>query len=486
MVATLASFAVSVSLVSTPPPPAVAAGPTLYIVTNTSGDPTAVGSLPWAVRQANYATKGFDRIRFDLPASPAPHIVLSQPLWINDQVDISGPPVEMGLPPMIGIRGNSLPYLYIMQSDPARGVTSSSSTIAGLAMTGFTDAAIITKPEAQGLFIQNNWIGVQPDSSDLAGAFSNRRVTPAGTLADGIEINSSYNTVRNNEFSYIDFGVILGGRMFPGNIVKTNSIQRNVFGLARSGEPADGSAALTGDGVFLWDGAQENFIGPRNLIGNLEGVGVELVHASNVLNVIFDNDIGGAVAGIAIGGGVRGNAIGGPFGGNQVMSPQGLVLGFGVKNAAYNTWVEGNTFRGVTTDSYRGSFGVLIQGGSTGNFLGSNAFLYRQVGVFLGDEVARGTGKNAVNGNRFGATYGGCEWSTVEFNLYFSYSNYNFARDNRSTNSYYYQHRSTGNSISFRSICSSNSPPESAQRPAAESRSELPTPPPPIGHREPG
>lgn len=445
--AVVASLAVSVSVVGSPPAPSVAAGSTTYLVTNTSGDPAVAGSLPWAVLQANYVTQGFDRIRFDLPLWPYQEIVLTQPLWINDQVDITGPLTE-SMTPAIGLRGNDLAYLFIMQSDPARGVTSSSSTIAGLGMIGFNDAAIITKPEAQGIFIQRNWIGFANAPDFGVGPISNRDVLPGALLADGIEINSSYNTVRYNRFAFIDYGVILGGRVFPGNVVKTNSVQRNWFGANTD------NSSLTGDAVFLWDGAQENFIGPLNSIESVDGVGVELVHASNKLNVIFDNDIFADLAGIAIGGGGVGNAVGGPFGGNRVTADLGLVLGFGVKNAAFNTWVEGNTFRGVSSSSFQGSIGALIQGGSTGNFLGSNGFLELQVGVFLGDEVARGTGKNAVNGNRFGATFGGCEWQSTQYALYFSYSNYNFARDNGATNPYYYQYRSRGNSISISQICS--------------------------------
>lgn len=425
-------------------PLVAAAGPTTYLVTNTSGDPAVSGSLPWALTQANYATKGFDYIRFASPPNNTSlEIVLTQPLWVNDAVDITVPFGSFG--PAYSLRGANLAYLIILQSDPSRGVTSSSSTISGFGLTGFTDAAIITTPAAQGTFIQNNWIGYAPSPVNSGHLFGNVEIVPPGTLADGIEINSSYNTVRLNRFGAIDFGVILGGTSYPGNIVKTNSIQRNMMSMY---------GTMTGDGIFLYDGAQENFIGPLNDIFLLDGVGVELIRASNKLNVIFDNDITVAFAGIAIGGGAVGNAVGGPFGGNRINSETGLVLGFGAGNAAYNTWVEGNKFT-VGTTNPDVSFGALIQGGSTGNFLGRNGFLGMTVGVYVGDTVARGTGRNAINSNRFGASIGGCEWWSTQYTLYFSYSNYNFAQDNGGTNPYYFQYKSKGNAISMRQICTS-------------------------------
>lgn len=441
-------------LVPTPnAPTAAATGPTLYMVTNVSGDPAVSGSLPWALMQANYVTPGFDYIRFDLPVWPIQEIVITQPLWVNDSVDISVPLDSAG--PTVGIRGTNLPYLFILQSDPTLGVTSSSTTIAGLGMTGFTDAALVTTPAAQGLFIQDNWIGFARPPGFGGANITNVSLVPVGSRPDGIEINSSFNTVRNNDFAFIDFGVILGGPQYPGNIVKTNSIQRNRIGS---------SGRMTGDGVFLYDGAQENFIGPLNTITNLDGVGVELIHVSNKLNVIFDNDILVEFAGIAIGGGAAANAVGGPFGGNRVQSDTGLVLGFRPGNAAHNTWVEGNQFKEFAGTQAETDFGAIIQGGSTGNFLGSNAFLGNTVGVYLGDSVAGGTGRNAVNGNRFGATFGGCEWASNQYALYFRYSNYNFAQNNGATNPYYYQFQSRGNAISVSQICTSASPGSSTLR----------------------
>ena len=104
-----------------------------FTVTQAAGDRTVTGSLPWAVFQANYFSKGPDVVRFNLPAA-ARTITIAEPLYVNEQLVVDGlsqPGSTQGTP-RVTIRGSSaVSSLFILQHDPSQQTTSSGSTIQG-------------------------------------------------------------------------------------------------------------------------------------------------------------------------------------------------------------------------------------------------------------------------------------------------------------------------------------------------------------------
>ncbi len=394
-----------------------------FTVTNTSGSVADRGSLPWAVQQANYQSPGLDFIKFAIPGA-GPHVIhVTDTLYLNQQtvVDATTQPGYSGTP-LVTIQGDGKPAsLFLLHAD------SSGSTIRGFAMVGYTANAVTIFNQSQGNWILNNYIGFAYDAN---GAATLNRTYPGAAQAAGLGIQSSFNTVRWNTISGVYNGVNIGGdggATWDGTTYKTNAIQDNQIGTDPSGSTAAGFGNDS-DGIFLWSGARENFIGPGNVLSGNKSSGVELLHSSNTVNVIFSNMIGvdrtgmkpipNGELGVLIAGGGTYNVVGGPFGGNVVSANVlgGINLGTSMWGGANGNWVQNNIVGlNLAQTAVVGTqqVGIGVESGSSYNSISNNV-----VGgnVYNGFVLSDATG-NYVGLNDIGRAAGGASFPNVNYGV---------------------------------------------------------------------
>ena len=421
------------------------AAPTIYTVTNTSSSASTVGSLPWAVQESNYTTPGFDRIRFNIPGAGPHTITLGGSLYLNDHVSIEGntEPGWSASNPMIWVEGGAnVASLFILQNDPSTGRTSSGSTIMGLGMVRYTSNAITIFSGSVGNWIQNNLIGFRPNGGNVIR--NSATGLPNAKTSRGIGVASSYNVIRWNTISGVDNAVTIGLVTMQGAPYKTNSVRENYIGTDPTGKITAGYGNL-GDGIFLGEGASENFLGPSNVISGNGSAGVEFFHSSNRGNVIFRNYIGLDVTGkVKLGNGELGvlltrgatyNAIGGPFGGNFIAANTfgGISLGQSTWGAASTNWVQNNTI-GLNIDgAVMGGqqVGISINSGSRSNLVEANTIGgHSQHAVIVGDPTSKNSISNSVNNNYLGRTAAGALVPNGSFGVMFLNAGYNYMLDN--------------------------------------------------------
>lgn len=384
--------------------------PSTFTVVNTSGDPTVVGSLPWAIAQSN-ATQGTNNINFDIPGVGGQVINLTAIQYITNPVVINATtqPGYNGTP-LISVQGNSgTSVLFFLTTG------SSGSTIEGFDMYDYTGQAVNIIAGSNGNLVQNNYMGFYQDPSN-GQVHLNSSLGYGNTGAVGIQTNN--NTIRNNVMSGLYNAVSIGedpAQPWTGKVYSGNTVTSNLFGTDPSGETT-ANYGNQSDAVFFGLGAQGNYIGPHNVMaGALHGV--EFYAPSATGNVIFGNYIGTDATGnhalpnadgIVIGDGASGNVIGGPLGGNVISGNTGAGVNLGVPGfgPAYNNWVQNNIIGLNPTQTAivgGGSFGVSINSGSTGNHVQSNIIcgaanngVYLQNGSF-----------NTVTGNWLGEASSG-------------------------------------------------------------------------------
>ena len=290
----------------------------VYTVTNTSGDATVPGSLPWAVIQSDYTTPGLDYIVFDLQG-PGPFVIdVNATQFLNEQVvvDATTQPGYNGTP-LITVRGDAnVPSVFLLTSK------SSGSTIQGLAISNYTANAITVFPGSDGDYIQHNWLGFYKDASNQVHLNSALYSNTAGV---GLQSNNT--SIRWNTISGTYNGVILlnGNQSADGagEVYRGNAVQYNFIGT----DPTGATSTNYGNqhsGVFFGAGAKGNYIGPGNVISGNAIIGVEMLTQTSQSNVVFGNLIGTNAAGtsaipngvgVLLAQGAQGNVIGGPWGG---------------------------------------------------------------------------------------------------------------------------------------------------------------------------
>lgn len=435
----------SLAVVSSSAPAHAAKGPTIYTVTNTSGSTNVPGSLPWALFQANYSTPGFDRIRFNIPG-PGPHeIRISQTLYVNDMVDIDARTQPgSGSGPRIWVTGGpSVPSLFLFQGDPGRGTTSSGSSLQGFGLYGYTANAVTIMPTSVGNWIQHNWMGFRPTALGVQ-----RNVAsglPGATISRGIAIASSYNVVRGNVISGVDNGVVIGLDTQVGAPYRTNSIRENKIGTDPTGTSTAGYGNA-GDGIFLGAGAQENWLGPNNVISGNASAGVELLHPTNRGNVVFRNKIGldatgtkrlgNGELGVLFANGAWFNAIGGPFGGNHIAGNRlgGIAIGTAGWGGAHTIWVQYNVIGlDVNGRAVGGQHvGISVNSGSTKIAIEENVIGgHDQHGIIVGDPRVSTTTGNSVRANKIGQDAKGSQRPNQGFGVMFLNAGWNWATANQ-------------------------------------------------------
>lgn len=394
---------------------------TTYTVTNTSSDFRTVGSLPFAVFQANYTTPGLDRINFNLPGA-GPHVItVNQTLYINDLTVIDGTtqPGYAGYP-VVSIRGtSSVPSIFLLQAD--NGTTSSGSTIQGLDMANYTANAVTIFASSSGDYIQKNWMGFYLDAAGAPHKTTDTFDQPT-YQPTGIGIGSNYNTIDFNTISGIYNGIVMGGSTCQTNVIRDNNIGTDPTSTTSAGYGTES------DGIFLGQGAQGNYIGPNNVSSGNASSGVELLDPSNTGNVIFGNRLGTNYAGTAaipngetgilIANGASGNTIGGPFGGNVIAGNKlaGISLGTSNYPGAVGNYVQYNIIglnpgQSVVVGSE--NVGISIGPGATSNIIQTNVI----GGQITNGIVVSASSNNDVTGNYIGQSTSGTPFANVDFGI---------------------------------------------------------------------
>jgi PQQ-like domain len=410
--------------------------PNTYTVTNTSNSTATSGSLPWAVQQANNRP-GLDYIVFNIAGSGVHVITLGTTLVLSDQVVVDGTsqPGYAGAPLVYLKGGASVASLLTLQG------SSSGSSVQGLGLYDYTSDAIAMPNDAGGHWIQNNYIGFYNDGVSLVMNSS------LHALTRGVALQSSFNTIRGNTISGVDTGITIGedpAGTWSGTAYKTNSIQGNRIGTNPAGTSAAGYGN-TSNGLFLGAGAQQNFIGPSNVLSSNGSSGVELFHSSAVGNVVFANLIGVDIAGTAaipngqvgvlLSNGANGNAIGGAFGGNVIASNpnSGVSIGTtpccGFSGPANGNWIQNNV---IGLDSNQSvalggqQVGVTINNGSTRNDVDHNVLAgHSQDGASVSDSVT-----NSVSNNWIGLNSSGVAKPNAVWGIYLHNASHNYAQGN--------------------------------------------------------
>jgi hypothetical protein len=415
-----------------------------YVVTNTSGDASLPGSLPWALTQANYNANGLDRITFAIPGPGPFTITLDGPssyggaggtLYIAEQVVIDG----MTQP---GYSGN--PLIQINANGNASGIYlagGDTNVIIGLNIFNFSSNGITVASTSSANYIQSNWIGFYYNGSQW---IKNTDLSPAYAYTRGIGIQSSYNVIEDNVINGVDNAITIGDPIESTNSSSakyfTNSIRYNYIGIDPSGRFAIGN---TSDAIFMGAGAAENWIGPGNVMSGNASAAVELLHPSNRGNVIFSNIIGmdytatnpvpNGEVGVLLSNGAYGNAIGGPFGGNFIGYNRfgGVVLGLvapspGTTGQAYYNWVQYNVFAGNASPNGNQTVGVSIEGGSSYNSVSGNSFVGQaEHGVQIINSSFNNVSGNWIGMNGYGQIFG-----NLGFGVFLNGAAYNWVSSN--------------------------------------------------------
>ncbi|MDR4481117.1 MAG: DUF4347 domain-containing protein [Nitrospira sp.] len=367
-------------------------------VANLIANPGADGhiSLREAITAAN-ASSGTDYIYFDITAAlvggvhtitlsydgpdagttPDAIPTITSPVVINgwSEPDFAGTPV-------IELNGNNV-------SGGVRGLFldagSSGSTVRGLIVNRFTGTGIEIQ-NSNNHVIQGNWIGLNAAGTAVAangvkGIYAlNATGLLIGTNADGTNDAAERNVISGNAEQGIYFDNA-DNSTIAGNYVGTN---------AAGTADVNGSVANTAQsGVFLTNGSSGNVVGgtvaaARNILSGNNHFGFEVLFGSQN-NLLQGNYLGTDVTGLLALGNINGGATfwnagtGNVFGGSSAAARNVIAAntysGIVVGNASTGATIQGN-YIGVgadgTTVLANGTYGISVEGGSTGTLIGSN------------------------------------------------------------------------------------------------------------------
>jgi hypothetical protein len=379
----------------------------ITLANDSSGPNEIVFDIPPATDPGCIAASGVCAIQ---PASPLPTLN-SHGTIIDGYTQSGATPATATTPAVLKIE---LDGTHAGTSTSGLGISSASNTIRGLAINRFGRYGInIYGSKTMANVIAGNYIGTDiSGSADLGNAQHGVRIglstrynivggdTPgdrnviSGNDLAGIEIsNAKDNTIWGNyigtdadgntslgngygigitegaqnnvvggdtagERNVISGNDEDGGVLISGSGTMSNTISGNYIGLA-----ADGASELAnGYGVHITDGAQNNTIGPDNVIAHNLSSGVELFTSTTIGNVITQNGIFSNVEGIDLTSGANGG-IAAPV---IITATQGSVHVLGTACAGCTVEVfenddtdgEGQIYVGDTTADASGAFTV--------------------------------------------------------------------------------------------------------------------------------
>jgi len=372
-----------------------------YTVVNT--DDLGVGSLRWAINQAN-ASIGFDNIVFNIPGAGVQTITLtSDPLpWLIDPVHINGytqpgaskAPADGVAQLMIELDGSDLPYDEYWNNGLV--ISASNSIVEGLSIYGFdVDGIIIdaTLVAASGNVVRGNHIGVNSNATTVPHATQNVGIY-VGHGASGNTIGGDDPGERNIISGNWGSGVELHAAGTTGNLVIGNRIGTN--GAASNDIPN------IMHGVRIYGGATGNTVGGDNTVGPLGQCGGEC-------NVISGNNMCGVmIRGVdqpTASNTVSGNYIGlNLLAGLEIPNLQGGVC---IESSASNT-IGGDSTGERNVISGNDAEGVIITGAtSTGNSVVGNYIGLKRDGLTPNPNSWAVELSSGANGNYIGGAAAG-------------------------------------------------------------------------------
>ncbi|MCA9429638.1 MAG: right-handed parallel beta-helix repeat-containing protein [Candidatus Omnitrophica bacterium] len=290
-----------------------------FLVTNT--DDSGDGSLRSAIETANSTTNvggAPDRIEFNIPGGGGHTIApfsflpaISEPVEIDGYTQpgatANSNPITMGSNAVIQIELNGAGA----PGSSGLVITSGSSTVRGLAITGWTSYGLYLQGQS-GNSIEGNFIGLHPDGETPSGNFTGIRIeNSSANLVGGLMLEA-----RNVISAHISAGVEFTSAF-------DNLVQGNFIGTDSQGTHDLGNNI----GISLSSSSSNNLIGgaalgSRNIISNNHFAGVVLSNSFVTNNRIQGNFIGTDVTGsVALGnfdgvyidqiGGIGNNLIGG-------------------------------------------------------------------------------------------------------------------------------------------------------------------------------
>ena len=289
----------------------------------TSDGDSGVGTLRWAIDQAN-STPGDDIIRFASPMTIRPRSSLPPLTDVGITIDGSNGVASADTTPRVWLVGASAGDAAGLELLAARSV------IRGLGINGFERYGIgVIGAEATGALIEGNWIGPRANGGADPNQLSGVAVLGGARGAQIIDNRIAGNSVARRT----GHGIVIGG---GGSVDAV--IEDNIIGIG-----SDGSALRNDDGILVVDSAQATISG--NTIGNSRVAGIEL-RQTRLQTDINANRIGirrdGALApndvGVFLGPGSADARIG-SLGANLIA---GNRVGIAVEQGAREAFIENN------------------------------------------------------------------------------------------------------------------------------------------------
>lgn len=306
------------------------------------------GSLRAAIQAGNAAGVPY-KVSFQLNASCPAVITVSTALPdITGNVTIDGR-TQTGWSPNTGygafdatlcvvLNGSgsvSVPWAFHVPSN----ASNAQLTIKGMALSGFTDAAIKLEG-GHDHHLQGNQIGAVPftNASDkgiyVGGSAS-------GSYIGGFDDPSSVNLISGTDTAGIYLENAVGGSVIANNLI---------------GFQTDGVSPLSnGIGIYLFN-SPSNLIS-YNYVGNSDNAGIQISGPSALQNIVQTNNIGvnrlggaagNATAGVALSFAAQANTIGAPasatWGGNFIMHNGGPGVWVTPSGGASNRVLSGNFY----------------------------------------------------------------------------------------------------------------------------------------------
>jgi uncharacterized repeat protein (TIGR01451 family) len=332
-----------------------------YMVQNLADDGSS-GSLRWAIQQVN-GDAGRDSIQFDIPGSGVQLITITSPLPpITTPVVIDGTTQpHYSNSPLIQIDG-STPGLH---SD-GLVLSAGSSAVRGLAVTGFSGAAIVLK-NGGGNQVQSCVLGTDPTGTTAQPNGQGIEVIGSASNSIGGSTSGAGNLISGN----LGAGIELTNSTQPSTL---NVIVGNLIGTSATGSTALGNQA---SGILV-SGASGNIIGGTgtgagNVISGNARDGIELnlgatgnLILGNLIGTTADGDhaLGNQKDGILLDG-APSNSIGGASGGDGNVISENQQDGIDTIDSATANLIQGNDIGTDLTGRLR--LGNLTNGVSLGS-----------------------------------------------------------------------------------------------------------------------
>ncbi|MCA9197844.1 MAG: DUF4347 domain-containing protein, partial [Planctomycetales bacterium] len=367
----------------------VAPGPNTYTVTNTLDD-GSVGSLRWAINQANANSGIADIIEFNIgtgdggytdptPGSPGS----GDEYWtigitsilpsITDAVTIDGT-TQAGW-----VAGTFLPIVIDGNNGSNFGFrfsnTSDGSTMRGLVVRDFDDDVIDIASGADNITITGNFIGqFNSDGTDAGDGEAN--------VFSGVRVYSNNVTVSNNLLAGNEFGVLVRGSA-TNTVISGNYIGTDITGATTIGSNND-------YGVYIYETASGTTIGGATTAeGNVfAGININSIGIFNEANdnvTIQNNIIGASADGLTLldHNDRSGSAIYITNGGDNMQILDNLIVGaryagieLDASGVSSGTVIQGNIIGTDATGTQNwgvGETGVLIENAINTTIGGTNA-----------------------------------------------------------------------------------------------------------------